>query len=117
MNSEKQEFWRWTEYNWRHPEMNPDEAEVVTGGVDVGSVSTQAAIMADGELYAFASMRTGFSSPDSALKSMQWAMEGTGLTLDDLRFCVGTGYGRVNVPFAQRAITEIACHARGANYI
>jgi benzoyl-CoA reductase subunit A len=32
-------------------------------------------------------------------------------------YCVGTGYGRVNVPFADRSITEIACHARGANFI
>ena len=32
-----------------------------------------------------------------------------------MSYCVGTGYGRVNVPFAQRTITEIACHARGAN--
>jgi benzoyl-CoA reductase subunit A len=32
-------------------------------------------------------------------------------------YCVGTGYGRVNVPFADRPITEIACHARGANFI
>ena len=30
---------------------------------------------------------------------------------------MGTGYGRVNVPFAQRTITEIACHARGANFM
>ena len=30
---------------------------------------------------------------------------------------MGTGYGRVNVPFADRTITEIACHARGANYM
>ncbi|MBI4524467.1 MAG: hypothetical protein HY695_11735 [Deltaproteobacteria bacterium] len=30
---------------------------------------------------------------------------------------VGTGYGRVNVPFANRAITEIACHARGADFM
>ncbi|MBW2457584.1 MAG: benzoyl-CoA reductase, bzd-type, subunit Q, partial [Deltaproteobacteria bacterium] len=28
---------------------------------------------------------------------------------------VGTGYGRVNVPFATKALTEIACHALGAN--
>jgi bzd-type benzoyl-CoA reductase Q subunit len=32
-------------------------------------------------------------------------------------YCIGTGYGRVNVPFADRSITEIACHARGANFI
>ena len=32
-------------------------------------------------------------------------------------YCIGTGYGRVNVPMADRSITEIACHARGANFI
>jgi bzd-type benzoyl-CoA reductase Q subunit len=48
---------------------------------------------------------------------MNWALEGTGLILDNLRYTVGTGYGRVNVPFARRAITEIACHGRGANFM
>jgi bzd-type benzoyl-CoA reductase Q subunit len=47
---------------------------------------------------------------------MNWALENTGLTIDKLNYVVGTGYGRVNVPFAHRAITEIACHARGANF-
>jgi bzd-type benzoyl-CoA reductase Q subunit len=117
MSEDKQEFWRWTEYNWRNADVNPRDADTISGGVDVGSVSTQAVIMTDGELFAFASMRTGFDSPDSARNAMNWAMEDTGLTLDDLQYSVGTGYGRVNVPFAQRAITEIACHARGANFI
>ncbi|MEA2040466.1 MAG: acyl-CoA dehydratase activase, partial [Thermodesulfobacteriota bacterium] len=40
-----------------------------------------------------------------------------GMTEDRIDYCVGTGYGRVNVPFADRSITEIACHARGANFI
>jgi benzoyl-CoA reductase subunit A len=30
---------------------------------------------------------------------------------------VGTGYGRVNIPFAQKAITEISCHGIGANFM
>jgi benzoyl-CoA reductase subunit A len=62
-------------------------------------------------------MRTGSDSPDSARNAINWAMEGTGLTLDDIHYTVGTGYGRVNVPFADRAITEIACHARGGNFM
>ncbi|HUU44216.1 MAG TPA: acyl-CoA dehydratase activase, partial [Acidobacteriota bacterium] len=62
-------------------------------------------------------MRTGSDSPDSANRSMEWALEGTGLTLDKIQATVGTGYGRVNVPFATKAITEIACHARGGNFI
>lgn len=112
-----QEFWRWKEYNWHDPNESWKTAKMLTAGVDVGSVSTQAAIMADGELCAFSSMRTGSDSPDSARKAMEWALKGTDMSLDKIRYIIGTGYGRVNVPFAHRTITEIACHARGANFM
>lgn len=111
------EYWRWTEYNWKAPDIDWRNAEIISAGVDVGSVSSQAVIMTDGRLFAYSSMRTGSDSPDSARKAMSWALEETGLKLEDIQYVVGTGYGRVNVPFASRAITEIACHARGANYI
>ena len=114
--SEK-EYWRWTESRYTNPDLNWKNADIISAGVDVGSVSTQAVIMVDGEIYCYSSMRTGSSSPDSANNAMDWALEGTGLPLDKIQYVVGTGYGRVNVPFAKRAITEIACHARGANFI
>jgi bzd-type benzoyl-CoA reductase Q subunit len=117
MGENTKEFWRWKEYNWSDETINPKEAETISAGVDVGSVSSQAVIMADGKLYAYSNMRTGSDSPDSARNAINWAMEGTGLTLDDIHYSVGTGYGRVNVPFANRAITEIACHARGGNFM
>lgn len=111
------ELWRWTEARWTSPDIDWKSGGIVSAGVDVGSVSTQAVIMVNGELYAYANMRTGSDSPNSANNAINWAMEGTGLTLDNIDYCIGTGYGRVNVPMAQRSITEIACHARGANYI
>ena len=111
------EYWRWTEYNWKAPDIEWREADIISGGVDIGSVSSQAVIMIDGRLFAYSNMRTGSDSPDSARKAMNWALEDTDLTLEDIQYVVGTGYGRVNVPFSNRAITEIACHARGANYI
>jgi len=111
------EYWRWPEYRRTVPSKDWTKAEVITAGVDVGAVSSKAVIMTDGELYAYSIMRTGASSPDSANKAMNWALEGTGMKLGDIQFVVGTGYGRVNVPFANRTITEITCHARGANYI
>jgi len=114
--SEK-EYWRWTETRYTNPDLNWENADIISAGVDVGSVSTQAVIMLDGEIYCYSSMRTGSNSPDSANNAMDWALEGTGLTLDKIQYVVGTGYGRVNVSFAKRAITEIACHARGANFI
>jgi bzd-type benzoyl-CoA reductase Q subunit len=111
------EFWRWTESRWTAPDRDWKEAKVITAGVDVGSVSSQAVVLTDGELYCYANRRTGADSPTSAIRAMNWALEGTGLTLEAIRYTVGTGYGRVNVPFSQRAITEIACHGRGARFM
>ncbi len=113
--SEKKEFWRWKEYRWHDEGGDWRNADIVSTGVDIGSVSSQAVILLDGKLYAFSNQRTGFDSPQSANQSINWAMEGTGMTLEDIHYTVGTGYGRVNVPFADRALTEIACHARGGN--
>ncbi len=112
-----QEYWRWKEYRWHDENIDPKAGELITAGIDVGSVSSQAVIVVDGKLYAFSNQRTGSDSPQSAQKAIDWALESTGLTLKDIGFVVGTGYGRVNVPFSDKAITEIACHARGANYM
>jgi bzd-type benzoyl-CoA reductase Q subunit len=111
------EYWRWKEYRWHDENKDWRDGELITAGVDVGSVSSQAVIVVDGEIYAFSSMRTGSDSPESARKAMNWALEETDLTQDKIGFVVGTGYGRVNVPFSNKAITEIACHARGANFM
>ncbi|NQS99119.1 MAG: benzoyl-CoA reductase, bzd-type, subunit Q [candidate division Zixibacteria bacterium] len=113
----EKEYWRWKEYNWHDENIDWKGSENITAGVDVGSVSSQTVIMVNGELYAFSNARTGSDSPDSARHVMNWALEDTGMTLNDIHYIVGTGYGRVNVPFANRAITEIACHARGGNFM
>jgi len=112
-----QEFWRWTESNWKNDDIEWKDARFVTVGIDVGSVSSQACIMADGEIFAYANMRTGSNSPVSARNALDYALEVTDMPEERMDYCVGTGYGRVNVPFADRSITEIACHARGANFI
>lgn len=114
---EKKEFWRWQENTWFDETKNWKDAKIITCGIDVGSVSSQAVIVCDGELYGYNSMRTGNNSPDSAKNALQGIMDKIGMKLEDINYVVGTGYGRVNVPFAHKAITEIACHARGANYM
>jgi benzoyl-CoA reductase subunit A len=114
---EKKEFWRWQENVWVDETKDWKTAKIITCGIDVGSVSSQAVLVIDGELYGFNSMRTGNNSPDSATNALQGVMDKCGMKLEDIHYVVGTGYGRVNVPFAHKAITEIACHARGANYM
>jgi benzoyl-CoA reductase subunit A len=117
MTEEKQEFWRWTEANWKSPDITWRDATYITVGIDVGSVSSQSVVMADGQIFAYGNMRTGSNSPDSARNALNFALEATDLPEDRMDYCIGTGYGRVNVPMADRSITEIACHARGANFI
>lgn len=111
------EYWRWTEYRWTSPDVKLNGNQFITCGIDVGSVSTQAVIMLDGKLFAYSNTRTGSSSPESAKKALDWALETTGLPPDKIQYIVGTGYGRVNMPFANKTVTEIACHGRGANFI
>ena len=114
---EKKEYWRWQENCWIDESKDWRSAKIITAGIDVGSVSSQAVICIDGELFGFNSMRTGNNSPDSATNAINGILEKAGMKLEDVTYVIGTGYGRVNVPFAHKAITEIACHARGANYM
>lgn len=114
---EKKEFWRWLESRWTNPDVYWRKGKVITAGIDVGSVSTQCVVMVDGELYCYSNLRSGSGSADSAWRGANRALDGTGMTVNDWHYCIGTGYGRVNVPMSKKAITEIACHGRGANWM
>jgi bzd-type benzoyl-CoA reductase Q subunit len=113
----KTEFWRWTESNWKNPDLDWRTARFITIGIDVGSISSQAVLVADGQILGYGNIRTGSDSPNSARNALTFALEAVDMPEDRINYCIGTGYGRVNVPFANRTITEIACHARGANFI
>ncbi len=75
---ETQHFWRWSEKSWQAPDLDWRAASAVTVGIDVGSVSSQAVLLADGRLLSFYSTRTGSSSPDSALRVFRGAGEPVG---------------------------------------
>ena len=115
---QESEYWRWPEQIWVDESKDWKNAEVISCGIDLGSVSTQAVIMLDGELYAYANMRTGTGSVASAEKAINAVLEKIGdMKRENIHYTVATGYGRVSVPFANKSITEIACHGRGAVYI
>ena len=105
---QKQEFWRWPESYWNNPDLSWRDAQFITVGIDVGSVSSQAVIMADGEIFAYGNMRTGSDSPKSARKAFRFALEATDMPEDRMDYCVGTGYGRVNVSFADRTALQLS---------
>lgn len=83
-------------------------------GIDIGSTATKVAVVdEEGNLARTAVMPTGFSSVDAAERARSqlaaWQIEpGAGVPV------VATGYGRVAVPFANKVVTEITCHGKGA---
>lgn len=114
----RQDFRHWTESNWKNSDINWKDAKFITVGIDVGAVSSQAVIMGDGQIVAYSNTRTGSNSPDSAGNAYKFALDAIGdMPEGRTDYCIGTGYGRVNVPFMDRSLTEVACHARGANFI
>lgn len=82
-------------------------------GIDIGSTATKAVVANDtGDIAEKLVMPTGFSSmeaTDEVAKRLQQA----GYNANELPV-VATGYGRIAVPYANKVVTEITCHARGA---
>ncbi len=56
---------------------------------------------------------TGPEQRRLANKVMENALRQIRLRFDEITYLVATGYGRINVPFADKQITEISCHAKG----
>ena len=87
-------------------------------GVDIGSTMTKVVVidMTDSILSAIKGP-TGPEHRQLANEVMKRALEQANLRLDDISYIVATGYGRLNVPFADDQITELSCHARGVSSI
>jgi predicted CoA-substrate-specific enzyme activase len=90
---------------------------VITAGVDVGSLSTKAVILKDNEVLCWDIIPTGTDGTEASRKVIDSGLKKGGLSFKDLQYIVATGYGRLDVPFAQGNFTEISCHARGANWL
>jgi predicted CoA-substrate-specific enzyme activase len=81
-------------------------------GVDIGSTMTKAVIVSD-KVEGLLIGPTGPEHRKLANKVMEEALAQAKLRFDDLAYIVATGYGRINVPFADKQVTEITCHAKG----
>jgi len=56
---------------------------------------------------------TGPEQRRLANKVMEEALRRAVLSFQAITYIVSTGYGRINVPFADKQFTEITCHAKG----
>ena len=89
---------------------------MIVAGIDVGSRTTGATLLENERIVSYSIISTGPESTKTAYEGMKEALKNHGISFDTIDYIVATGYGRVMVPFANKIITEISCHAKGAHW-
>ena len=85
-------------------------------GIDIGSTCAKTVVMNENKEIVLEFVQpTGWSSVDTAEEIRKKLVENDADPEENV--CVATGYGRVSVPYADKMITEITCHAMGAVWI
>ncbi|MDO8689707.1 MAG: acyl-CoA dehydratase activase [Dehalococcoidia bacterium] len=87
---------------------------MIVAGCDVGSTTGKVVLMEEDHLLASAIVPTRPLCDQTAYDAFEAALRDSGVKQEDIAVIVGTGYGRLNIPFAQRNVTEISCHGLGA---
>ena len=85
-------------------------------GIDIGSTMTKVVIMKEGIISSVLGP-TGVEQRRLANRVMEEGLEQANLSFSSITYLVATGYGRLNVPFADKQVTEISCHAKGAAFL
>ncbi len=87
---------------------------LLTAGVDIGSITTKVVLWQEGGQWQSLVQPTGPRPRLAAGRALQEILVRAGREQGELGYIVATGYGRAQADFATRAVTEITCHARGA---
>ena len=89
----------------------------ITAGVDIGSTASKAVILVDRRPAAQIIGPSSTNPKRTAREIYEKALSEAGLGASDVSYIVGTGYGRTQVDFAAKNISEITCHGRGAHFL
>lgn len=85
-------------------------------GIDIGSTCAKLAVMDEEKQLLLTRVQpTGWSSVDTA-ENLRQVLTESGMKAEEC-VCVATGYGRISVPYADKTVTEITCHAKGAVWL
>ena len=87
---------------------------MITAGCDIGSLTAKAVILQDRKMLASEVILASAQPEKSSIEVMRRAIEKAGIKMEDIEYCIGTGYGRKHIPFMDSLESEIACHGRGA---
>ena len=90
---------------------------MITAGLDIGSLSTKAVVINDGNILSWILLPTGESSKLTASKAIEQAATNAKLSLADIAGIVSTGIGKKETPYSTEIATEVMCAAKGAKHL
>ena len=91
---------------------------MIVAGVDVGSTTSKAVVLDDRRQIAGTSLLpTGANVVRAAERAFREALAASKRDESEAAYVIGTGYGRYKVAFGDDQVTEIGCHARGAQFL
>ena len=90
---------------------------MITVGIDVGSITAKAAVVRDGRVVYDKLILTGYNARQAGENVFETILKELGIDASAVDKIISTGYGRNSVKMADKAVTEITCHAAGAHYL
>ncbi len=96
---------------------------MIVAGIDVGSLTGKAVVLRVAQKFGMDEILSSSIVPTTvkpertAMNAFNQAIEKANISNTEIDYSVGTGYGRVKIPFANTSISEISCHGRGAHYL
>lgn len=90
---------------------------MLTLGIDIGSTTSKAVILRDGEQIVSSSLVVATVGTGGVNDAMNIAMTDAGVSQSEISCIVATGYGRATFQQADYQVSELTCHAKGVHHI
>lgn len=85
-------------------------------GIDIGSTASKTVVMNEEKVKILHQkiVPSGWNSKETGQNILEWVKE---VVVGEKFVVTATGYGRISVPFADKTVTEITCHGKGAYFL
>lgn len=86
-------------------------------GIDIGSSSSKVAIIDENKRIIATKIINRGTGTNAAETALEEALNEVGISRKEIKYTVVTGYGRLMYPNADKQVTELSCHAKGAHFL
>jgi predicted CoA-substrate-specific enzyme activase len=90
--------------------------KIIVAGIDAGSTTVKVTLYDGTTMESWLGL-AGWNPQAEATALLGKGVGSWQTSIENLAYIIGTGYGRVNLPFVTKSMTEITCHGKGAAFL